>query len=351
MTFQSTPTGFPAGDHAAAVDHVVSALVSIHADRFPGRRRPAYHAFCRCKLFQSTPTGFPAGDTSAPKVASTWSSFNPRRPVSRPATESDTAILVPPAVSIHADRFPGRRLQPCAVSSRADTVSIHADRFPGRRLVPSLHGSSVKPFQSTPTGFPAGDGAEAHRVHGLRVSIHADRFPGRRRQPPSLQLRQPVVSIHADRFPGRRPPRSAPAAPSSRFQSTPTGFPAGDWGVCEFVVDDTVSIHADRFPGRRHGPGRLDRHPDGFNPRRPVSRPATRGAWIGADPVGCFNPRRPVSRPATLQSATPRNTTVSFNPRRPVSRPATSAPALLQHGDSVSIHADRFPGRRPPCGL
>ena len=63
-------------------------------------------------------------------------------------------------------------------------------------------------FQSTPTGFPAGD----------------------------------CVRVWS------RPQRD-------RFQSTPTGFPAGDITWRSLAKEYVVSIHADRFPGRRlfHG--------------------------------------------------------------------------------------------------
>ncbi len=140
--------------------------------------------------------------------------------------------------------------------------------------ISSLSRSSM--FQSTPTGFPAGDRhAVRPTLEALAVSIHADRFPGRRPRPPRL------------------PPWPTP------FQSTPTGFPAGDVARCPGRPCQAVSIHADRFPGRRrHGAGR-SRPPHRFNPRRPVSRPAT-GMWHRTiPPSSCFNPRRPVSRPAT----------------------------------------------------
>jgi len=133
--FQSTPTGFPAGDrHPRQDDHQVRR-VSIHADRFPGRRHsvrivnshflgwfqstptgfPAgdaaqWQQLCVRQSFQSTPTGFPAGDFSGHRVVSRLARFNPRRPVSRPATDE-------------------------------------ADR----------HAVDGGLFQSTPTGFPAGD--------------------------------------------------------------------------------------------------------------------------------------------------------------------------------------------------
>ena len=109
------------------------------------------------------------------------------------------------------------------------------------------------------------------------------------------------------------------------FQSTPTGFPAGD------------SCWHGLFPATYC-----------FNPRRPVSRPATRRRGRSVCSAGCFNPRRPVSRPATWLPRTRDNSIDSFNPRRPVSRPATveGVEAVAVH--VVSIHADRFPGRRRP---
>jgi hypothetical protein len=83
-------------------------------------------------------------------------------------------------------------------------------------------------FQSTPTGFPAGDVGGRCRRAGGAVSIHADRFPGRRPDDPGLVVRLQAVSIHADRFPGRRPVRRYRPGLVLLFQSTPTGFPAGD---------------------------------------------------------------------------------------------------------------------------
>ncbi len=107
--FQSTPTGFPAGD--------------------PCRKARASASL----TFQSTPTGFPAGDMGRVYCCAVETGFNPRRPVSRPAT-----------FQRQWDRLIAQ-------------VSIHADRFPGRRLVSKMSCSRAGLFQSTPTGFPAGD--------------------------------------------------------------------------------------------------------------------------------------------------------------------------------------------------
>ncbi len=223
--------------------------------------------------------------------------FNPRRPVSRPATRQMQYARRWAAVSIHADRFPGRRPGAVGVPAQLVHVSIHADRFPGRRPNVATPPGSQLMFQSTPTGFPAGDQRlrRRHRRRGrfnprrpvsrpatqcvpeqATVSIHADRFPGRRRRraglrgsrwrcfnprrpvsrPATRHERHPsrvrVVSIHADRFPGRRLNVASGVDAFVWFQSTPTGFPAGDGR-----------------PSARHSPA------PSFNPRRPVSRPAT----------------------------------------------------------------------------
>ncbi len=155
--------------------------------------------------------------------------FNPRRPVSRPATTAGGANA---------------------------TVILC---FNPRRPV------------SRPATHPAGAAAV-----GSAVSIHADRFPGRRPRAPSGGGARQGVSIHADRFPGRRPPDHPRAEP-----------------------------------------------------------------WLTR-----FNPRRPVSRPATRRGLGQRRLQRRFNPRRPVSRPATARNRVTQQVVTVSIHADRFPGRR-----
>ena len=277
--------------------------------------------------FQSTPTGFPAGDEDLGHGRAGLSgSFNPRPPDYRPAT----CVATRPARWLCC--FNPRR----PVSRPATTDA----------MIASIQGYW---FQSTPTGFPAGDDQG-------RASCHAT---------PSFNPRRPVsrpatvlgalllavllVSIHADRFPGRRRSSSSLHMPAARFQSTPTGFPAGD------------GRSADRGP-----------RPSRFNPRRPVSRPATSWRMYPRWCLTSFNPRRPVSRPATV--AGPRALTAQtgvfqstptgfpagdgrrpartgwcscFNPRRPVSRPATEQRGGDQVGEAVSIHADRFPGRRP----
>ena len=204
------------------------------------------------------------------------SGFNPRRPVSRPATHCRAGLRAAGPVSIHADRFPGRRPGEAPAHQDLRDVSIHADRFPGRR-----HRARMQPARIRP------------------------------------------VSIHADRFPGRRHAVLIAAAEGGEFQSMPTGFPAGD-------ADQPAHGNAPRC----------------FNPRRPVSRPATPQAGpLRAGRLG-FNPRRPVSRPATPSRRRRMREQASFNPRRPVSRPATAPSCRSCCARPVSIHADRFPGRR-----
>ena len=251
--------------------------------------------------FQSTPTGFPAGDEDLGHERSALSGcFNPRRPVSRPAT----CVATRPARWLCC--FNPRR----PVSRPATTDA----------MIASIQGYW---FQSTPTGFPAGDDQG-------RASCHAT---------PSFNPRRPVsrpatvlgalllavllVSIHADRFPGRRRSSSSLHMPAARFQSTPTGFPAGD------------GRSADRGP-----------RPSRFNPRRPVSRPATSWRMYPRWCLTSFNPRRPVSRPATEEGRHAlAGVHVSIHADRfPGRRPAGWLPGRVQRG--VSIHADRFPGRR-----
>ncbi len=273
--------------------------------------------------FQSTPTGFPAGDSSPTIGPTHLHSFNPRRPVSRPATD----VRVGHGAS-HC-RFNPRR----PVSRPATTpwppahspwiVSIHADRFPGRRPGTARGSTLMTRFNPRrPVSRPA-------TLLPLRLIQRDESFNPRRpvsRPATSASLasfQTPSVSIHADRFPGRRLFARRGRIMSSKFQSTPTGFPAGDHDRQRLgklrdrfnprrpvsrpatgrrvapVMLEIVSIHADRFPGRRREQKSTCRRWHCFNPRRPVSRPATTAPTSPAPTTGSFNPRRPVSRPAT----------------------------------------------------
>ena len=184
----------------------------------------------RC-VFQSTPTGFPAGDAADAVRPAMGCCFNPRRPVSRPATgRSWCAGTARPR--FNPRRPVSRPATKCGNTARVTVdVSIHADRFPGRRPAPAEAAPQTRPFQSTPTGFPAGDPVRAGA---------GDCFNPRR------PVSRPATAA-----------RRAAGQPVAVFQSTPTGFPAGDTTRAPPV----------------EGPGR-------FNPRRPVSRPATQcGVW------------------------------------------------------------------------
>ena len=132
-SFQSTPTGFPAGDAPSDAPRVSLTRFQSTPTGFPAGDLFAAAGLLLSLLFQSTPTGFPAGDRFRSNSASGRACFNPRRPVSRPATQAASADV-------------GQHV-----------VSIHADRFPGRRLCAGLLTPSRWQFQSTPTGFPAGD--------------------------------------------------------------------------------------------------------------------------------------------------------------------------------------------------
>ncbi len=178
-------------------------------------------------------------------------------------------------------------------------------------------------FQSTPTGFPAGD--QRNRLTGAWREGFNPRRPVSR--PATVPLHvdpfNQYVSIHADRFPGRRPGGCANSWWMTRFQSTPTGFPAGDDRLGRRSAPAHVSIHADRFPGRR---------------RSPIRCSSARG-WFQSTPTGF---------PAGDHHVAPVQAWPSgFNPRRPVSRPATMLIVSSAASTYVSIHADRFPGRRP----
>ena len=277
----------------------------------------------------------------------TPSGFNPRRPVSRPATIPFAASALSPWVSIHADRFPGRRLAAANTTAKTHGFQSTPTGVPAGDPKGRSSGCTRMLFQSTPTGFPAGDLAWLFRCSAHGVSIHADRFPGRRpqrsssmrwprggfnpRRPVSrpatscsacprcarsgFNPRRPVsrpatcrdckglcragVSIHADRFPGRRRKPLPAADIADVFQSTPTGFPAGDDPFAAEREAAKVSIHADRFPGRRQRPKEPTMNMLMFQ-STPTGFPAGDMLhWcMGVVPAG-FNPRRPVSRPAT----------------------------------------------------
>jgi len=179
-------------------------------------------------LFQSTPTGFPAGDAPARNIRPALARFNPRRPVSRPATAGRPGLCPTGEVSIHADRFPGRRHPTTPFAVAPDEFQSTPTGFPAGDVCATPAFSAVFMFQSTQTGFPAGDVARSARSHPRGVSIHADRFPGRRLLQHQRHAGVAEVSIHADRFPGRRLSSSFRLAGFRSFQSTPTGFPAGD---------------------------------------------------------------------------------------------------------------------------
>ncbi len=204
--FQSTPTGFPAGDVFLSLLKLPQIDVSIHADRFPGRRLTSSAILVVPRRFNPRrPVSRPATPSPA-TPPSAAGGFNPRRPVSRPATRRQSAAGAGGQVSIHADRFPGRR--PQAVQQLAGTVEFQSTPtgFPAGDAWDYRRQGFSEEFQSTPTGFPAGDDRDwfvreslkrfnprrpvsrpatyrsGQKGMAKRVSIHADRFPGRRRR-------------------------------------------------------------------------------------------------------------------------------------------------------------------------
>ena len=276
--FQSTPTGFPAGDLQRRRRELLKILFQSTPTGFPAGDDTSGDDTDDEDEFQSTPTGFPAGDQGPARGARPRRCFNPRRPVSRPATTASSATRPDPG----HDRFnPRRPVSRPATRRRRNRAGRR--RFNPRRPVSRPATWRCGPRPGCGAGFnprrPVSRPATTQATPTCRAVC---RFNPRRpvSRPATykagIDAGMSKVSIHADRFPGRRLDIIRSSLPPPVFQSTPTGFPAGD-----------------------------------------------------------------APRPAVCQSR-PR----CFNPRRPVSRPATDVDRVGLLGGQVSIHADRFPGRR-----
>ena len=258
QSFQSTPANFTAGDTALRRT-CAETRVSIHARQFHSGRpaRPA---------------------TTAARLPG----FNPRPPISQRATQSGSCGFS--RCGCFNPRPP--------ISQRA-TVDARGE----------CHG--WRGFQSTPANFTAGDSA--------RSSPAAWRCRGFNPRPPISQRATDIkaqtgnsreVSIHARQFHSGRPQAPAAWASTSRFQSTPANFTAGDHHLDQPPDGRLrVSIHARQFHSGRPTLTRPhdDRH-HRFNPRPPISQRATtpivpavyRSTWFQSTPANftAGDPRR-----------------------------------------------------------